>query len=227
MEKLKKYYLEESTEIGWGNVGDITKEKKDLLKKWLVGKTVLDVGCAVGNYVHFLQDLGYEAKGVDFVDEFLVKARKTGKGGFIKAEATHLPFKDNSFDTALLIDILEHLEKDELALKEAARVVRNRIIVFVPQGPVDIMTACGLTYHHFVDRSHLRVYTVNQIKKLFTNCGLKIISLSGFAPVNLAEFFRLSLKRKAANKMIRPIMRLADFKQYDSQYLVVADKVTT
>jgi ubiquinone/menaquinone biosynthesis C-methylase UbiE len=48
------------------------------------------------------------------------------------ADACALPFEDNSFDTVVLGEILEHLENPGQAFAEACRVSRQRVILSVP-----------------------------------------------------------------------------------------------
>ena len=52
----------------------------------------------------------------------------------IIASATHLPFRDNSYDTVTCVDALEHFSRKErnLALEEIKRVTRLRAIVHTP-----------------------------------------------------------------------------------------------
>ena len=50
---------------------------------------------------------------------------------FVQANAESLPFKDNSFDTAVLAEVLEHVEDPVKAMKEAKRVA-SKIIITVP-----------------------------------------------------------------------------------------------
>lgn len=54
----------------------------------------------------------------------------------IVGEATHLPFKNNSFDVSLCCQVLEHLpfEQFSTALNELQRVTRKRVILSLPHG---------------------------------------------------------------------------------------------
>ena len=47
---------------------------------------------------------------------------------FVQGDAHNLPFKDDSFDTAVMGDILEHLEDPLKALREARRVAKRLVI---------------------------------------------------------------------------------------------------
>jgi SAM-dependent methyltransferase len=51
-----------------------------------------------------------------------------------QADATALPFHDRSFDAVFIFDVLEHIDADDLALKELRRVLKpgGRLLVTVP-----------------------------------------------------------------------------------------------
>jgi len=50
----------------------------------------------------------------------------------IDKDATNLPYKDNSFDTIILSDVIEHIKNWKKAVNEAVRVSKNKIIITVP-----------------------------------------------------------------------------------------------
>ena len=54
----------------------------------------------------------------------------------IKGKATDLPFRKNSYDVVISVDLLEHLSKDERekAVFEMIRVAKNLAIIVVPTG---------------------------------------------------------------------------------------------
>ena len=51
---------------------------------------------------------------------------------FVQGDCAHLPFADNSFDTAVLGDVLEHCLDPDQAVREAARVAR-RVVMTIPE----------------------------------------------------------------------------------------------
>jgi len=80
---------------------------------------VLDVGCGAGVLSHGV--------GID-----IVRYQQWKGGRFVVGDAHNLPFKDKTFDTVLLSNLLEHVENPEKVLKEAKRVSREKIYVSFP-----------------------------------------------------------------------------------------------
>lgn len=91
---------------------------------------VLDVGC------------GTEPTGdvnIDFVgyaEKYKITNLKNVKN-FVNSDARNLPFRDESFSTVRLHHIIEHLENPLEALREAQRVAKCRVIVHVPNYPLE------------------------------------------------------------------------------------------
>jgi SAM-dependent methyltransferase len=88
-----------------------------------------------------------------------------------------LPFKDNSFDLVLSLDYLEHLDNDDLCLKEIRRVLKKNglLILAIPQTGKcffihKIRPFLGITLE---DYGHKRDgYALKEIQKKLGNAGL-------------------------------------------------------
>ncbi len=87
--------------------------------------TFLDIGGSDGVFKIMLEYWGYTVAMID-IDP------KTNDA--IKANAIHLPFKDNSFDAVVALEIIEHLNDVELPLAtaEMKRVAKKYVVVSVP-----------------------------------------------------------------------------------------------
>jgi len=97
------------------------------------GERVLDIGCGSGNHIITLNRLGLDVSGVDASAYMLRKAEeRIGRHCYFrKGKAEALPFEDNEFDSAVLINSLEFLDNPVEALREAGRVANRKVFVGV------------------------------------------------------------------------------------------------
>jgi SAM-dependent methyltransferase len=111
------------------HIADHYVEKRTGLIKQLLplGGLVLDVGCGTGQLAAAIAAEGYDVFGVDLSAAMVARARARGLAGTFAGVTTALPFGDHSFDLALTVATLHHLETpDRVAatVLELARVVR-------------------------------------------------------------------------------------------------------
>src|SRR5437868_177817 len=75
----------------------------------------LDLGCGTGSTLEHLAAQCCHAVGVDLMSEGLKQTRRTlPDASLLQADAAHLSLASDSFDLALLLDVLEHVD-DEAA----------------------------------------------------------------------------------------------------------------
>lgn len=95
---------------------------------------VLDVGCGTGATLAVLRDqFGCTVAGVDASPEMLARARaKLPDVDLRLARAEELPFEDATFDAAVMVSVIHHLDRSR-ALPEVCRVLRpgGRLVVAV------------------------------------------------------------------------------------------------
>lgn len=98
------------------------------------GKKILDIGCGTGLFSKMLIEKGYDVTSLDFSPVALDYSRRRGLANLVTGDALKLPFPDNFFDAAFALDILEHIEDEDAALREWKRVLKSNgiLIVFVP-----------------------------------------------------------------------------------------------
>ncbi len=133
------------------------------------GEKVLDIGSGTGNHLLVFSRMGMVVCGIDASAHMIDKAKErlghrcTLKKGF----AEDLPFDDNEFEMAVLINTLEFLDNPLEALREAGRVASKKVFVGVMNG----LSWNGLlkrTQGYFGDPflRHARFYNIWQLKSL-------------------------------------------------------------
>jgi SAM-dependent methyltransferase len=131
IKKNPKYYEALGSPKGIMRPVDFYRFKR--VRRHLVGKTVLDIGSGRADFLnlikknHRVTGIEINKQRVDYCNRIL--GQDCVKLGNLDER---LNFEDNSFDTVVCLEVLEHLEDPESALKELVRVSRKRVIVTVP-----------------------------------------------------------------------------------------------
>ena len=158
-----------------------------LLQRHVVldGLRMLDVGCGIGTYVQRLREFSDDVYGVD-VDLAKVDEASEHLPNIQCAAAESLPFADDSFDLVLLNEVIEHVDDDRAAIREAVRCVRPNgvVVIYAPNRLYPFETHGFYLGDRFIFRllpgvnylpnsirnrfcPHVRIYTQSGIKSLF------------------------------------------------------------
>src|SRR5690625_3918308 len=89
--------------------------------------SVLDIGCGSGYGTYKLKELGYDVTGID-ISEKMVQLAKNHLGNDVPlyvGSVDELPFDDEAFDHALLINVIEWTEHPIDALLEIKRTLKQ------------------------------------------------------------------------------------------------------
>lgn len=128
----------------------------------MTGKTVLEIGAGMGYGLKFLLPQADQYIVIDkFTSEAVNKAE--GEGKIIFHQMTVPPLSgiaDNSVDVVVSFQVIEHIKNDKLFLQEIQRVL-------VPGGKL-IITTPNLRMSLTRNPWHVREYTKEELKKLFT-----------------------------------------------------------
>ncbi|MGH2997093.1 MAG: class I SAM-dependent methyltransferase, partial [Gaiellaceae bacterium] len=129
----------------WGTAPEFVGPRHELRERLLLdlflsagpGPHVLDAGAGQGSLSAKLAELGFEVTSTDASAAALAVLRERVRGKVFEADVATLPFGNESFDGAVLGEVLEHVEDDRGALSEIARVLRpgGVLAVSVPANP--------------------------------------------------------------------------------------------
>ncbi len=105
----------------------------ELVRKHVpTGSRILEISCGSGKELYALQQQGYRVKGTNFTKYDGVVADVDIDNGIDILSG--LPYEDNSFDAAILLDVIEHLSDHDRTVAELARVCSDsgHVIVMTP-----------------------------------------------------------------------------------------------
>ena len=153
------------------------------------GDRVLDLGCGAGRHAFEAYRRGAHVVAADLdtgelalVSEMFAAMRAEGEAvppaaaAAMTADATSLPFPDDSFDRIIAAEILEHVPQDWRATAEIARVLRPGGIaaVTVPAWlPERVCWALSREYHE-VPGGHVRIFTRVELTSKLARAGLEV-----------------------------------------------------
>jgi SAM-dependent methyltransferase len=145
--------------------------------------SALDVGCGTGAFLPILEQYADRVVGLDPLG--------AGDSRILAGEAERLPFEAASFDLAVALDVLEHVD-DGAAVGELARVVRpgGRVVVTVPAFPILWSARDALA-------AHRRRYRRAPFVKLFESNGLAVLETAYYQFL----LFPLVLASRAAGRL--------------------------
>lgn len=115
----------------------LTPPKKKKLEKILgylgeaSGKRCIDIGGDNGVISFFLRKQGGEWTSADLDDETVESIKGFVGENVIQTDGGSLPFGDNFFDAAVIVDFLEHIEDDRAFILELFRVLKPGALLII------------------------------------------------------------------------------------------------
>jgi SAM-dependent methyltransferase len=182
-----------------------------LLRKYPLTGRCLNAGCGEGLYCKFLEAFSEvsEIVNVDLANTPVRLRNLTDpRHRSLDASLTALPFPDNSFESCLCTEVLEHIPDDEGATRELVRCLRpsGRLLVSVPHPPAPF------------DANHVREgYTLAALSSLLQRHGVRVLASArcfGTGMAMLLTVWRWQhrvLGRGRRNYMPRAVVRLAGY----------------
>lgn len=134
--------------------------------------SVLDLGCGPDSPIRYC-DVEYSL-GVDAFKPYIRESKKKKThNDYLLADITKAKFKPRSFDAVLLIDVLEHLEKEQgkKLLQKAEKWAKKKLVISAPN---DFLPQASIDDNPF--QAHRSGWAVEEMEKL----GYKAHGMAGW-----------------------------------------------
>jgi SAM-dependent methyltransferase len=155
--KFDKYGLYGAYHWRWYGRRKAYTDNVNFLKDWVQEKNVIDIGAGDGLITHVLG-----VRGID--NDVTAVNLANGKGvDVILGDAYCLPFKDNEFESAILIDVLEHFSQPFIALAEIRRVITKYLYLNI------------LVRENFVEPDHYNSWIPEDLISDLKSCGFDLV----------------------------------------------------
>lgn len=132
------------------------------VSKWIRNGKTLDIGAGDGLITSLI-----DGEGIDD-NTIAVKLAKEMGANVVMGDAYNLEYNDNTFDNVLMSDVIEHLEKPDIAVKEVKRVLRPNGYYYIVTPPAKMG---GLH-----DKYHYKEYTPKELVEYIESWGFILIN---------------------------------------------------
>lgn len=145
--------------------------------------SLLDVGCATGDFIATMRQQGWQVEGVELNPVAAQYARQeldlTVHTGTLEAAR----FADNQFDVVTMWDVLEHLSDPRAALVEVNRVLKpgGLFVASIPNPASLEARMFGAAWAGWDRPRHLYLFTPLVIQRYLADTGFRQIALESFS----------------------------------------------
>jgi SAM-dependent methyltransferase len=153
-----------------------------------VGSHVLEVGCGIGTMTAQLLDIARNVVCIEPNVNCAARAREALAGNDRVAirvchleECNRVELQQETFDTVVCVNVLEHIEDDVRALSLFRDVVAGtggRVLIFVP-------AIQGIYGPHDAALGHHRRYSKRTLRAAFAAAGLDVVTMKYTNPIGL------------------------------------------
>ena len=170
---------EDETASGTHFIDIASRERAvDHLRRHCVAKdaSIMEVGVSGG---HLLADLGTSFPDATLVGSdytlgtLLALAPRAAGIPLIRMDLTRSPLPDDAVDAIVLLNVLEHIDDDETAMRHCCRMLKpgGLVVVEVPAGP-------GLFDDYDRELMHFRRYSADELRRKLEAAGFAVLEQS-------------------------------------------------
>lgn len=196
--------------------------KHTSLDEMFKDKVVLDIGCgAAGKTIYYATKGVKKIVGVEILGKYKKEAENLAekygmenKFEFVSADAANTPFEDETFDTIIMNDAMEHVDEPEKVLKECYRILKKNGKLYLNFPPYNhpygahLSDAIGMPWVHVFFSEKTLINTYKELVKDLPDGNDRIEFRIGKKPDG-TEYF--SYINKMTIKRAEKILKNSDF----------------
>ena len=129
---------------------------------------ILDFGCGSGALVRELRTRGLEAYGIELDREIIRSSLRDDVAEYVTLYEGKFPspFSDQSFESVIASEVIEHIVDYEAALAEIARLTRSALAITVPDMTcIPIGSQYDLVPWHLLEATHVNFFNYNSLER--------------------------------------------------------------
>lgn len=224
--KRDKKYYETLGHVPQGILSPLDHYRFKLVRRHIYGKSVLDVGCARGDFLKLIKP-DYQIAGIEVTKQRVEDCNKILGQDVVRLcnLEEEIDLEDNCYDTVVSMEVLEHLVDPQETLQHLIRISRKRVIITVPCDEKIQWLLCVHCARYTPLSGHLHSFNEVKIKSLLDNCteNVKIIELIRFGSLIL-KFIPKFISFTFRLKFLIDKLFCRLFPKYARWILFVADK---
>lgn len=148
--------------------------KHNTVDEMFKDKVVLDIGCGAGGKTIYYASKGVkEITGIEILEKYRNEAENLAKNynlqdkfKFVQGDASNMPFEEETFDTIIMNDAMEHVDQPEMVLRECYRVLKKNGKLYLNFPPYNhpygahLSDAIGIPWVHvfFSEKTLINTY---------------------------------------------------------------------
>lgn len=138
---------------------------------------VLEVGCATGDLLVPLRDMGVSVAGIEISQHAAEIARRDHNLEVHTGTLFDAPYAPNSFDAVVMRHVIEHFPSACRALKQIARLLKQEGLLFITTPNYDSLDRVmfGEFWHNYEIPRHQLVFSVDTLTGLLQKTGFKLL----------------------------------------------------
>ena len=148
------------------------------------GKIVLDIGCGAGGKTMYYASLGAQRiVGMDILEQYREEAQSLARElgfddrfEFVCGDAAHTDFSDGTFDTVIMNDAMEHVDRPDLVLAEVRRILKTGGRLYVNFPPINhpfgahLSDLIGIPWVHLFFNEDIQAALPNSSRRRGARC---------------------------------------------------------